>query len=988
MAGAFAVGAVVEFGKTVVNAAEQEQVAVTKTKKAVQDASLGWFSHKKAIEETIKTQARATGFMQHDLYDAFANMIRTTGSVSGALKLNGVAMDIARTKGMDLASAQSLLARVWNGSFMGLKRLGIAVTPVTAAQDKLKASSKDFITAELIVAKAHGAHGLALQQLKEKLQSSAAEQLKAAKADDKRATAQQAIAAATAKFSGQAAAYAHTAAGAQDRVREAMNELEATAGKQLLPTIANLATELANELPAALKEVKADTQDVTGFFKEYGGVIVPVTGAVVGLKVALGAYTVASRLATSVAANVKGVYQSVTGVFVTQEGAAARLSDATLAVAAAERVEADAALAVTVALRDQQLAEELLIAARTAEIPIVGEVAAAEALVAETRGIATQAILAETRAQQAQTAATLEAKGAQAELSGAMSGFALGPIIGGIGLAVGALVALYQTSGTVRGALDGLASVFKSDAFSSRDAAKATEQYRQALDDLKHVQQGVVDAHDRLASAKLQVQEADARVTQLQRQGKTGSLEYKEAQLQLREAHHGVRAAVLALADAEKKRNQTVGEGNKGISQAHILGIQLSKDAESSLALWKINPRRAAEAMGEFNKKLEEMTQKAGGSKTRLGEALGTIERLAKATGKPPSAAEWDKVFAHLVTLPNKSLSKAQTNAELGANKVGAQIKAGIVTGVGGLDSQLANYISQQIQTALENVDIPGHSPPGHAAGEMLGKPMADGVIAMWVTGTKPLGNVMSSTIKDAITQAQQSVADAIGQAKSNLQSIGGSVAGLAGDFFGAPQQNQQQREALRAAKLGLANANVSGASRDEIAAARAAVKAAQAEINRTMLQRRLSDLSDELGRGQITKHAFDRDVDGLLGKLGLSYAKLKKEMGIAFADQYRAEVQGLKAQAGAIVAGPRRNDITGFEPQIIKPLDALKQGTQQVRDAIHSSGKAALTESKKQTAHLAKIAQQTADLKGAEAVIAGHNRAVNPNHVAARAKR
>jgi uncharacterized protein YaaQ len=77
----------------------------------------------------------------------------------------GLVTDIARAKHIDVTKAADLLGKVHAGNTSILKRYGIAIDPVTKAQDKLKESNKNATD----------------------------EQVKAAKAADKTATSQKAI---------------------------------------------------------------------------------------------------------------------------------------------------------------------------------------------------------------------------------------------------------------------------------------------------------------------------------------------------------------------------------------------------------------------------------------------------------------------------------------------------------------------------------------------------------------------------------------------------------------------------------------------------------------------------------------------------------------------------------------------------------------------------------------------------------------------------
>jgi hypothetical protein len=194
-----------------------------KLKTAVENINVSWEGNRQVIDQVIKSHADLSGLDDEDLSESLANMLRTTKDVNEALKLNAIVADIARTKGTGLAGAQSLVARVYNGAYLGLKRLGVAFEPVTRAQDALRASGERYT----------------------------AQQMKTAAAQDAIASRTKAIAALEASFAGQAETYGATAAGAQDRFRVAVENAQETISSRFLPAwtdMLNQATAYINEL--------------------------------------------------------------------------------------------------------------------------------------------------------------------------------------------------------------------------------------------------------------------------------------------------------------------------------------------------------------------------------------------------------------------------------------------------------------------------------------------------------------------------------------------------------------------------------------------------------------------------------------------------------------------------------------------------------------------------------------------------------------------
>ena len=60
---------------------------------------------KKQIDAVVQSQSLMSGFDDEALTDSFTNIVRVTGNVEKALKLNNLAMDLARAKNLDVAKA-------------------------------------------------------------------------------------------------------------------------------------------------------------------------------------------------------------------------------------------------------------------------------------------------------------------------------------------------------------------------------------------------------------------------------------------------------------------------------------------------------------------------------------------------------------------------------------------------------------------------------------------------------------------------------------------------------------------------------------------------------------------------------------------------------------------------------------------------------------------------------------------------------------------
>jgi hypothetical protein len=221
VAGAALAGAeIVSQLKDTVTAAEHAQVAQAKLATQLKAVGISYKGHASEITEVIEKTSNLSGITGVELEGALTSVVRGTGSLKDGLKGVAIAADLARAKHMDVAKAGDLVAKVYNGNVGALKRMGISLTPVTTAQDKLKESTKHATV----------------------------EQTRAAKEADKTATAQKALALLQKRVGGQAEAYGKTAAGAQDRFRAAVEHLRETIGAKLLPVMAKVASAMTNAI--------------------------------------------------------------------------------------------------------------------------------------------------------------------------------------------------------------------------------------------------------------------------------------------------------------------------------------------------------------------------------------------------------------------------------------------------------------------------------------------------------------------------------------------------------------------------------------------------------------------------------------------------------------------------------------------------------------------------------------------------------------------
>jgi len=177
-------GAGIVYGiKSTIAAAEESQRVLGQTQVAVRKTGLSWGQYGQQIREAALAESNLSGFDDERLLGTFSSLVRATGDVNRALKLNALAADVSRGSNMDLEAATKLVIKANAGMTGAVRR----VLP--------------FL--------------------------------------DKNATATQLIAALQQKYAGAAEAYGQTAAGAQDRFRVAVQNLQEAIGSGLLPTISS-----------------------------------------------------------------------------------------------------------------------------------------------------------------------------------------------------------------------------------------------------------------------------------------------------------------------------------------------------------------------------------------------------------------------------------------------------------------------------------------------------------------------------------------------------------------------------------------------------------------------------------------------------------------------------------------------------------------------------------------------------------------------------
>lgn len=192
-------------------AAAEEQKNIEKMKTALVAAVPGFDGNTDAIEALI-SKREDLAFSDDELRASLATLVTSTHDVSAAQDLQATAMDLARLKGVDLATASEALAKANAGSTKELKALGITV-----------------------------------DDAKDKTQVFAAIQKAAA---------------------GQAEAYASTSAGKWEILQTKIGDLVETVGSALLPIFNAVVDFVINDIVPAIQSVIGWIGDFVAGIKE------------------------------------------------------------------------------------------------------------------------------------------------------------------------------------------------------------------------------------------------------------------------------------------------------------------------------------------------------------------------------------------------------------------------------------------------------------------------------------------------------------------------------------------------------------------------------------------------------------------------------------------------------------------------------------------------------------------------------------------------
>jgi hypothetical protein len=265
-AGLIGLGAVGYGLKDVVQGGIQAQEQQVLLQNALKDTGQQGAKHLSLIQKSIDHTSTHGGFSALEETEGIAQLIRRSKSATEAVKLNAEAVTFARGAHMGYATSLRMVSQIQTGNTGRLQKyLGI-IQPVKYYVDQLTASEKKR-NPELV---------------------------KKAELLDKEATAQEGNRRILERYGGAIAAYNNTAAGSVNNAKNAIELLERNLGRDLLPTI----TEVAKDLSGLLVEIEEghgvwgtlghDAENVSHDLKEVWQFFEKNKAAAEALKYALG----------------------------------------------------------------------------------------------------------------------------------------------------------------------------------------------------------------------------------------------------------------------------------------------------------------------------------------------------------------------------------------------------------------------------------------------------------------------------------------------------------------------------------------------------------------------------------------------------------------------------------------------------------------------------------------------------------------------------
>jgi hypothetical protein len=155
--------------KGLIDKATEAEVVNRKMEAQLDALGISYDKHAGTIDRVIQKHSMLTGIDDEDLTEAFTKIVRVTGDVNEALRLNTIAADIARARNMDLGAAAELVGKVHAGKTGILAKYGIVLDKNATSTEALAALQQKFAGQAEASATVQEKLGVVWENLQEKL---------------------------------------------------------------------------------------------------------------------------------------------------------------------------------------------------------------------------------------------------------------------------------------------------------------------------------------------------------------------------------------------------------------------------------------------------------------------------------------------------------------------------------------------------------------------------------------------------------------------------------------------------------------------------------------------------------------------------------------------------------------------------------------------------------------------------------------------------
>lgn len=927
--GALAATGAFEFAKGIVEAAAADQAAFVILDKAIKNAKASTDLLGGSVEDILKKEGRLKGFNDEQLAAAFTRLVSVTHNSAKAYSDLGLAEDLARARGLDLATAALAIGKAEQGRTTSLQRYGLIVPKVTTAEDALIKKHNEAVAA--------GAKFTAAQN------QAYAAALKVAKAQDQQGQRTEALTLIQQRFGGVSDEFAKTAAGSFARFQESVHLLEETLGKAFLPTLANAAQGIGNfagdlsQNKDFVDQLQQAVHGVSEVLGEIGQVARVVGPPILTLSKDLGGLVRVLEIATAVVAGRKiiGYLEGITaagGKTVAADGA---MSAATTIYTAALDANTAALLANTAAQTADNIAKEVQILDRFGNVLTTVKTGEAEAAAgAEKLG---------------------GSIGGAAGKVAALSGF----LAKSIGLLVrfgGAYLAANQITKLLPGQHDlGLDFSNNTAKFTNGDNGSPFQKGSgdDALYQRGYQRRSNPVSHKELFSARnaVAVAEESAYDLGVKNAIKAGRPDASAAVFDLLAGawEDGVRKFAEDTVSGKLARQGKTAT-DKAISQ---LRASISLDKSS---------------LTDLNQQIQQQAEQGPDSITAaFASAKGNFTQIGQTI-----AADIDAVVQQPFVVAEQNLTAAGDRLSLEFDRQSARLQARSTA----INNQLGQIAQQQ------------QARTARFAGESARISNAEGGIGLRQDQLTleqlrrqvilPGGKTLSGDNDQALRQLNRFAGSAKGASKLAIQEFTAqfeqAVFSVEKDKIGiatqiSPKQAQRQadlqvsagRTQLKQAIVDAKRASIEARQQIQADIIRIGVDVATARAR--VAAREIADLTDAFNRApspaalrRVTKKIAD-----IMAADHVSFRTAGAQLGSAFANGFQGQITGLGLQGQALVGikGPPGG---GLIPAITKPLETIQQQQLQAANLARQQRRVQLDESKKQTKLLGLIhASQTA---------------------------